>query len=249
MNLEKIAVNASKKAFVIAKKFISDAVVLSNKNKDIKTLADEEINKCIINELRSTGIPVISEEINNKHMNTYSQCWIIDPLDGTLNFSRQFPCSSISIALWENNMPLLGMVKNIFDDSSYISYVNKGTKKNNHQINVSKVSDINNAVLATGFPSGASYESENLLSFVKNVQKFKKIRAIGSASLMLAYVAEGVFDVYYEKDIFLWDVASGLSLVKEAGGMIFFKKTNGFKYEVLASNKLIFNKAKKLLIK
>ena len=103
--------------------------------------------------------------------------------------------------------------------------------------------------MATGFPSDANYDSENLLNLVNNIQNFKKIRAIGSASLMLAYVAEGVFDVYYEKDIFLWDVASGLSLVKEAGGMIYYKKTTGFKYEVLASNKLLFNKAKELLIK
>ena len=249
MNLEQIAVNTSNKAYLIALKFISDAVVLSSKNKDIKTLADEEINQCILNELKSTGIPLISEEINNQNTDIYKQCWIIDPLDGTLNFSRQFPCSSISIALWDNALPTLGLVKNIFDDSLYTSYINKGTKKNNHYVNVSQISDISNAVLATGFPSGANYESENLISFVKNVQKFKKIRAIGSASLMLAYVAEGVFDVYYEKDIFLWDVASGLSLVKEAGGMIFFKKTKGFKYEVLASNKLIFNEAKELLIK
>ena len=249
MNLEQIAVNTSNKAYLIALKFISDAVVLSSKNKDIKTLADEEINQCILNELKSTGIPLISEEINNQNTDIYKQCWIIDPLDGTLNFSRQFPCSSISIALWDNALPTLGLVKNIFDDSLYTSYINKGTKKNNHYVNVSQISDISNAVLATGFPSGANYESENLISFVKNVQKFKKIRAIGSASLMLAYVAEGVFDVYYEKDIFLWDVASGLSLVKEAGGMIFFKKTDGFKYEVLASNKLIFSKAKELLIK
>ncbi len=249
MNLEKIAENTSKKAYIIAERFISDAVILSNKNKDIKTLADEEINKCIINELKSTEIPIISEEINNQNINIYKQCWIIDPLDGTLNFSRQFPCSSISIALWDNAMPTLGLVRNIFDDSLYTSYINKRTKKNNHHVNVSQVADIRNAILATGFPSGANYEYENLLPFVKKVQKFKKIRAIGSASLMLSYVAEGVFDVYYEKDIFLWDVAAGLSLVKEAGGVIFYKKTIGFKYEVLASNKLIFNKAKELLIK
>ena len=249
MNLEKIAENTCKKAHIIAKKFMRDAVVLSDENKDIKTLADEEINRCIIHELKNTEIPIISEETNNQNVDVTSECWIIDPLDGTLNFSRQFPYSSISIALWDNAGPVLGLVKNIFDDSLYTSYINKGTKKNNHYVNVSQVSDVKNAVLSTGFPSGANYESENLSSFVKNVQKFKKIRAIGSASLMLAYVAEGIFDVYYEKDIYLWDVAGGLSLVKEAGGVIYYRKTNGFKYEVLASNKLIFNEAKKLLIK
>lgn len=249
MNLEKIAENAIEKAYIIARNFINDAVVLSNKNKDIKTLADTEINECIINELKKTNIPIISEEIDNQNTNIPNRCWIVDPLDGTLNFSRQFPNSSISIALWDNSMPKLGLVKNIFDGSLYKSFLNKRTKKNNHSINVSIVPKIKNAVLATGFPSGSSYEFQNLFSFIENVQKFKKIRAIGSASLMLAYVAEGVFDVYYEKDIYIWDVASGLSLVKEAGGMIFFKKTNEFKYEVLASNKLIFDEAKHLLIK
>ena len=67
---------------------------------------------------------------------------------------------------------------------------------------------------------------------------------------MLSYVAEGIFDVYYEKDIYLWDVAAGLSLVKESGGEIFYQCTDGkFKYEVLASNKKIFKESKKLLIK
>ena len=249
MNLLKIADNVSKKAYVIAKKFNNDAIVLSNKNKDIKTLADDEINNCIINELKKTKIPIISEEIDNQNINISNRCWIIDPLDGTLNFTRKFPYSSISIALWDDAIPTLGLVKNIFDGSLYKSFLNKGTRKNNHFVNVSIVSEISNAVLATGFPSGANYKSENLLSIVQNTQKFKKIRAIGSASLMLAYVAEGIFDVYYEKDIYLWDVAAGLSLVKEAGGMIFFKKMKGFKYEVLASNKLIFYKAKELLIK
>jgi myo-inositol-1(or 4)-monophosphatase len=248
MNLEKIALNASVKAYSVARKFFSDAVILSYESKDIKTLADEEINQCILNELEVTSLPIISEEINNQEIILKNQNWIIDPLDGTLNFSRQFPFSSISIALWENEMPKLGLVKNIFDDTLYTSFLNKGTKKNNQYVKVSQVSEIRNAVLATGFPSGSNYESGNLFSFVLNVQKFKKIRAVGSASLMLAYVAEGVFDVYYEKDIYLWDVAAGLSLVKEAGGLIFFRKTEGWKYEVLASNRVIFDEAKDLLI-
>ena len=129
MNLEKIAENAIEKAYIIARNFINDAVVLSNKNKDIKTLADTEINECIINELKKTNIPIISEEIEIQNTNIPNRCWIVDPLDGTLNFSRQFPNSSISIALWDNSMPKLGLVKNIFDGSLYKSFLNKRTKK------------------------------------------------------------------------------------------------------------------------
>ena len=129
MDLLKIAEKTSIKASEIAKNFLKDAVVLSNQNKDIKTLADEEINDCIIIELKKTKISIISEEIDNGNIDFSKRCWIIDPLDGTLNFSRQFPCSSISIALWDNFMPTLGLVKNIFDGSSYTSFLNQGTKK------------------------------------------------------------------------------------------------------------------------
>ncbi len=249
INKLSIAKNAAVKAKEIAMSFINDAGILKNDFKDIKTLADMRMNECILDELKPTEISIISEEIESHTSKIPAECWVIDPLDGTFNFSRKYPCASISISLLVNSVPSLGVVKDVFNDITYSSLSEKGAYRNNEKMRVSNIESINDAILATGFPSGANYETDTLLSFIQNIQKFKKIRALGSASLMLAYVAEGVFDVYYEKDIFLWDVASGLSLVKEAGGMIFFKKTDGFKYEVLASNKFIFNKAKELLIK
>ena len=116
--------------------------------------------------------------------------------------------------------------------------------------NVSKTNNLMDAVLTTGFPSGGNYSTEYLLKFVSSVQEFKKVRSIGSASLMLCHVAIGICDAYYENDIYLWDIAAGVLLVKEAGGKIYMKrKGNTWKYEVLASNKLIFEEACKLLVK
>jgi myo-inositol-1(or 4)-monophosphatase len=175
---------------------------------------------------------------------------VIDPLDGTYNFTRKFPFSGISIALLENTTPIIGVVVDIFGRHTFTSAMGIGTIKNGSKITVSKTDRLGNATLTTGFPSGASYEMDHLLNFVKSVQEFKKVRALGAASLMLGLVSEGIFDVYYEKDIYLWDVSAGLSLVKEAGGQYFLRKTIGsFQYEVLASNANVFEEAKALLIR
>jgi len=248
MDLLGIAERAATEAHYIASKYKSDAKVLSSVYKDIKTQADLEMNDCIIQILKSTSIPIISEETDEIIDVKPDRLWIIDPLDGTFNFSRGFPCSGISISLWENNEPILGVIKNIFEDSTFSCSLNRGSYKDGIAIKVSEINELNKATLATGFPSGASYLTDDLTAFIKNVQSFKKVRAIGAASLMLTYVSAGIFDVYYEKDIYLWDVAAGLAIVKEAGGEIYYRQRSGMKYEVLAANRNIFNEAKSLLI-
>ena len=248
LDLIKIAERAANDAQMIAFGYRSDAKVLSSIFKDIKTQADLEMNECIVKVLKSTNIPIISEEIENTFDIIPAQCWIIDPLDGTYNFSRRFPCSAISISLWENNEPVLGVIKDIFTNSTFSCRSKNGSFQDGVEIKVSEVSGVNDSILATGFPSGASYLSNDLATFVKNVQSFKKVRAIGTASLMLSYVSAGIFDAYYENDIYLWDVAAGLALVKEAGGKIYYRQKSGMKYEVLAANRNIFDEVKSLLI-
>ena len=250
MNFLEIAEETADKALMVVKRFTEDVGIISSKEKDIKTKADMELSAFIMAQLERTGIPVISEEAEYKNGELPGKCWIIDPIDGTLNFNRKFPCVGISICLWEENKPVIGVVKDIFNDLTYVSSLNMGARIGSETIQVSKVNTVAEAVLATGFPSGGSYDTEDLLSFVKKVQDFKKIRAIGSASLMLSYVARGVFDAYFEKDIYLWDVAAGLSLVTEAGGKVYYsKKGDSHKYDVLATNPLIFEEVKILLIK
>lgn len=248
MDLLAIAENAASEALVIGSQFRHDAHVLSSIYKDIKTEADIRMNECIIACLDATGIPVISEESDNDFKVIPDRCWVIDPLDGTYNFSRGYPTAGISISLWENNKPVIGVVADIYSGTIYSSS-SAGAWLNGKVIQVSNIADIKDAVLATGFPSGASYETSELMKFVSSVQTFKKVRAIGSASLMLSYVAAGVFDVYYEKDIYLWDVAAGLSLVKEAGGRIFYRaRPESMKYEVLACNALLFKQVAATLV-
>jgi len=247
LNIAEIAAQA---AVNVAFEFNQDAGIVSSRDKDIKTLADEKMNDVIYTHLLPTGIPIISEESNRNGALIPFKCWIIDPLDGTFNFTRAYPFYGVSISLWENDKPVIGVVKDISNSIGYSVEKGCGAKMNGKPIHVSTIELLKNAVLTTGFPSGGDYSTDYLLSFVTSVQKFKKIRAIGSAALMLCHVAQGICDVYYENDIYLWDVAAGLLLVEEAGGKIYLRrKGNTWKYEVLASNALVFEQASELLIK
>jgi myo-inositol-1(or 4)-monophosphatase len=249
MELYKIALEAADVGFEIASNYMNDAVIMSSKGKDIKTFADLAVNEAILKVLNKSDIPVFSEEIATSQYNLPTLCWIIDPLDGTYNLSRGFPYTSVSICLWKNEEPIIGVVKNIFNGVTYLTEAEGGIFSNGRQVKVSEVDAMKNATLATGFPSGTNYSKDHLLKVVSYIQKFKKVRAIGSASLMISNVASGVFDAYYEKDIYLWDVVAGLALIKEAGGKYFLRREpDSFKCEVLATNALIYDEALNELI-
>jgi myo-inositol-1(or 4)-monophosphatase len=222
---------------LLRKSFLNDAKVADASGKDIKTLADVAAQEGIVNVLQKSGIPVLAEEGNNLPTDLASQVWLVDPLDGTFNFSRGFPVAAVSIALWENGIPVLGVVHDIFSRQAYSGLTGQGAWLDDQEIHVSSVGDKSQAILATGFPSGRNYDTHSLLQFVQSVQTYKKVRMLGSASLMLAHVAAGRFDVYEEEDIFLWDVAAGLALVQAAGGDFRMWPGSGLhKYHVRASN-------------
>jgi myo-inositol-1(or 4)-monophosphatase len=238
-DLLQIACNAAATASeLLMASFAENAQIQSSVKKDIKTLADVEAQNKIIELLAFTNIPIIAEEEGVQNIDYLkSRCWLIDPLDGTLNFTRKFPIAAVSIALWENGKPLLGVIHDINYNTVYKGIVGKGTWVNNEVVCVSKTTSLGDAIIATGFPSGRSYATESLMNFVSQVQQFKKVRMLGSAALMLAQVAAGRFDAYHEEDIYLWDVAAGLVLVKAAGGSYEMEQGSGtFKYKVKATN-------------
>jgi myo-inositol-1(or 4)-monophosphatase len=146
--------------------------------------------------------------------------WIIDPLDGTTNFLRQIPHFSVSVALKVNNKVTLGFVYNIMMDEMFSAGLGHGAYLNGKSIRVSKTSDFKEGIIATGFP----YEKKETQSFAEVLQKLmveaRGLRRLGSAALDLAFVACGRFDAYYECCINAWDVAAGILIVKEAGGIV-----------------------------
>ncbi len=219
--------------------YSTDAGVVSAIGKDIKTEADKAAETVVLEALRPTGLAILSEESgelsaeggepraeeeassNNstaQRLNLSTPTWIIDPLDGTFNFTRGFPACCVAIGLWAENQPVLGVIYDFVSDKMYSGVVGEGASCNGEPMSVSTTGSYASASLATGFPSARDYSDASLADSIRKVQKFKKIRMIGSAALSIAHVANGSLDAYFEEDIWLWDVAAGLALVKAAGG-------------------------------
>lgn len=188
-----------------------------NFGKDIKISADVVAHEVITRLLEKTGILVLSEEDPNHTLGANVQ-WVVDPLDGSMNFYRGIPMSAISIALVKEKEILLGVVYDFRSKEMFTATKGGATALNGVQVSVSKTKNKDDAILMTGFPSYTDYSTDALESYISLVQSYKKIRLIGSAALSLAYVACGRADAYYEKDIKIWDVAAGLALVESAGG-------------------------------
>lgn len=188
----------------------------SQEGKDIKLELDKKSEEMIIYILtKEFDYPVLSEEIGlTKDIEKYKPYWIIDPIDGTLNFSRDNPTSCISIALWTDNNPILGVIYDFNRDELFSGYVGVGAWLNEIELKTQYKKEKSQAILATGFPTYMSDDEAILKSFISQVQEYKKIRMIGSAALSLAYVACGRFDAYMETNIKLWDVAAGIAINK-----------------------------------
>lgn len=212
----------------------------SNENKDLKTLADKLSEKIIIKKLETTGYSILSEEIGDiKGCAEY--CWIIDPLDGTVNYIKGMDeLSCISIALYKHEQPVFGIVYRFMVDELIYGVIGQGAFKNDQPIYPSTERKVRQAVMATGFPVKRDYSSESLLSFIKQVQKFKKVRMLGAAAIMSSFVADGRIDAYFEDEIMLWDVAAARAIVDAAGGMtqLDLLEDNKCNYKAFANKEL-----------
>jgi myo-inositol-1(or 4)-monophosphatase len=177
--------------------------------------------------------------------------WIIDPLDGTTNFLQNIPFYSVSVGLVHHDELVIGIVIDVEQEETFYASKGGGAWCNGKSIFVSKRSSISDAVVATGFPYSAKNVTPQMLSvfdyFLKNA---RGIRRLGSAALDLAYVACGRFDVYYEGSLNAWDIAGGILLVKEAGGMVCDLKGEQNMMEVgqiISANALVFPEASQII--
>lgn len=190
----------------------------SQEGKDIKLTSDKQSEKIIMKVLEPFGYSILSEEYGLKDNHT-QLCWIIDPLDGTMNYLKGMDdLVCISIALYDGTKPILGVVYRFQRDELFSGLIGGGAYLNHKVIKPSNVSTVNQAVLATGFPVKRDYDTNSLATFISQIQKFKKVRMLGAAALMCSFVACGRLDVYMEEDIMLWDIAAASAIVKAAGG-------------------------------
>ncbi|MBM3918311.1 MAG: inositol monophosphatase [Sphingomonadales bacterium] len=169
--------------------------------------------------------------------------WVVDPLDGTTNFTHGLPFFSISIALLCEGTPLLGMVWEPIRGERFTAAAGQGCALNDQPVRVSPTCELDQALLATGFPyEEYSRVDDYLPVFRRMVTESRGIRRLGSAAIDLAYVACGRFDGYFEYNLSPWDVAAGVLLVNEAGGRVTdFQGGNNsiFGQQIIASNPLL----------
>jgi myo-inositol-1(or 4)-monophosphatase len=197
--------------------------VVASAGKDIKLSHDREAEDRIIRLLQArSDFPILSEErgLIDGRATEQEMRWIVDPLDGSLNYLRGIPFCCVSVGLWKGDSPVLGAICDFNRGELFTGIVGSGAWVNGVGITVSETNDPGDAVLCTGFPVGTDFSSTALLTFVEQVRQYKKVRLFGSAALSLAYVAAGRVDAYCERDIRLWDVAAGLAIVRAAGGHV-----------------------------
>jgi myo-inositol-1(or 4)-monophosphatase len=208
---------------------------------EMKSEADTIIEKLIISKLQPIGIDIVSEESGFLEGDGNSTLrLIIDPIDGTVNFIRGIASCSVSIALFDGDVPVFGVLGSYPEGKIAWGGNGIGSFLSNDPIKVSNINDPKKGVLCTGFPSRFEFNSTSIEGFTKLMSRFGKIRMLGSASQSLLQVALGSVECYSEQEIMLWDVAAGIAIVEGAGGRV--AKRHGlfdFSLNVLADNGLI----------
>jgi len=207
---------------------------------DIKLVGDKKAEDFIFNSLiKKSRFPIFGEESGwKKPQYDGLPYWIIDPIDGTVNYLQGIPICCISIALIYENRPVMGVIHDFNREETFTAINNAGAHLNGESIYVSKKLKSQDAILATGFPTQAHNSINKINKTVNTFSQWKKIRMLGSAALSLAYVASGRIDAYHENSIMLWDIAAGWVLVEEAGGVVSVSKQSlNAPINVFASNK------------
>lgn len=194
---------------------------------DVKVAGDITSESIIVNAIRRHWRwSILSEESGEDgEPSPEGERWIVDPIDGSFNFYKGIPLAAISVALWKEDEPILGVIYDFPRHDLYAGLVGVGAWRDNERIHVSDVRRREEAVLATGLPVTAAGDPDYIAWLSRTFAAFGKIRMFGSASLSLAYLAAGSVDAYGEDDIFLWDVAAGIALTRAGGGHAHFEPT------------------------
>jgi myo-inositol-1(or 4)-monophosphatase len=189
---------------------------------NLVTEVDHASEKVIINVIKS-AFPdhhILSEECGDLVQDSQYK-WIIDPIDGTVNFAHRIPICCVSIGLEHNGKMILGGIFNPFMNEMFIGERGKGVTLNDRPVRVTKKASVEKACLVTGFPYTYLDEPNGPLQvFERFIRRGVPVRRLGSAAIDLAWVACGRFDGFYEHKLQAWDSAAGFLMVEEAGGKV-----------------------------
>ena len=219
------AKKAANEAANIIRKFQSSnsfSIDFKGKN-DLVTDADLQAEEKILSIIRN-NFPddhILAEESVEKLALPEKRTWIVDPIDGTTNFAHGFPVYCVSIGLWENKQPQMGLVLEVARDECFTALSGKGAFLDGHPISVSTVDEPRHALIGTGFPYNDFSMVDNYLHFFRMLmENTQGVRRPGAASYDLCCVACGRFDGFYEYSLNPWDVGAAALIVEEARGEI-----------------------------
>ena len=222
---------------------------------DFVSSADKRTEKILIEELQKahSEYGIITEESGIINKSNSQNRWIIDPIDGTLNFLNGIPYFAISVGYEENGEIKCGVIFNPATNEMYYAEKGSGSYLNNSRIRVSNKKKIQDSLLVTGGPKQSSKNKDKIFSEYINIsKKATHVRKFGSAALDMACVASGRFDGFWQRELNYWDVAAGMIIIREAGGFVnFFEedKNNPLKKNIIASNSIIHEDLKGLISK
>lgn len=253
---KQVLFEAAEEAAKIIKENYNSAFSISRKKEynDLVTEVDHKSEKKIIDVIHKyfPGHNILSEECGDLNINS-DYVWIVDPIDGTVNFAHALPIFSVSIALEIKKEIVLGIVYNPIIEEKFYSEKGKGAFLNDKQISVSKVEKLKDSLLVTGFPYMAKYNMGSCIDHFNNfIKEGLPIRRLGSAALDLCYVACGRFDGFWEVALNPWDMAAGYLILAEAGGKLSNFKGEDFsiyKKQLLATNGNIHKEMMDILAK
>ncbi len=230
---------------------------------DIKLELDVRCQKLIEKTLRAAfpQIPLLGEEGDSGDVNADYR-WVVDPIDGTVNYFFGMPHAAVSIALqarsdeWQvaggrksirsrgqnhvtghsSHVTLIGVIYDPFTDELWTAVRGGPTRLNGRIVRVSRRSRLDEAIIAMGFSKSRENLEKSLPHLIRLARRAKKIRIMGSAALELAYVASGRLDAYIERTINLWDIAAGALMVERSGGEFYTRPAPGGKFRMVADN-------------
>jgi myo-inositol-1(or 4)-monophosphatase len=207
--------------------------------REIKAIADTAMEQEILAGLAGARLSILSEESGYiASPQDTPRRFIVDPLDGTFNFVKGLGPSAISVALWEEDRPIFGVIYRLTERQLAWGGRGIGAFIDGRSISVSNTSEPSLASICTGFPVRLDMESEpNMYGFWRTVKPYAKVRMLGSAAASLVHVAQGAADLYAESSIMLWDVAAGVAIVEGAGGQCVLNRNGAqWTYDVIAAN-------------